>query len=234
MTRLCVLSIVAVLLSGAALAGEAMRYPYYSPYGQPSVELSVEDQKKLGLTAEQIQKIAELRRDLEKERAKLDEGLKKAGDAVAAANAEMARINQEIRDLSTTKLQKVYDAVLTEAQRKALERNRLVDQAKQWLRSYQAWLKLSDAQMEDISALLVPVFEKYGKMESTVGDAREHLSELRRADAPDIAAIEKAEKDVEELAKHTYYQERQNELMDKMRAGLLPDQLEKLGQVQRR
>ncbi len=234
MDRLRVLSVVVALFPGAVLAGEAWRYPYYGPYGQPSVELSIEQQRKLGLSEAQIQKIAELRRDLEKERVKLEDGLKTASDAVAAANAEMGRLNQAIRDLSTTRLQKVYDAVLTEAQRKALERNRVVDQAKQWLRGYQSWLKLSDGQVEDISSLLVPVFEKYGKMESEVGDARERLSDLRCAEKLDIAAIEKAEKEVETLSKRTYYQERQNELMDKMKAGLMPDQLEKLGQVHRR
>ncbi|MBM4039614.1 MAG: hypothetical protein FJ290_13990 [Planctomycetes bacterium] len=229
-----VLGVVTALLPGAVLAGEAWRYPYYPPYGQPSVELSIEQQKKLGLTAEQILKIAELRRDLEKERVKLEDDLKRASDAVAAANAEMGRLNQAIRELLTTRLQKVYDTVLTDAQRKALERNRVVEQAKQWLRGYQSWLKLTDVQVEDISGLLVPVFEKYAKMETEVSDARERLSELRRAEKLEIAAIEKAENEVEVLSKRTFYQERQNELMDKMRAGLLPDQLEKLGQVHRR
>jgi len=233
MNKWRVLGVVVALFHGAALAGEAWRYPY-GPYGQPSAELTVEQQKKLGLTAEQIQKIAELRRDLEKERAKLDADLKKATEAVAAANAEIARLNQEVRELSTTRLQKIYDTVLTDAQRKALERNRLVEQAKQWLRGYQSWLKLADAQVEDISGLLVPVFEKYAKLESEVGDARERLGELRRADKIDIAAIEKAEKEAGELSKRNVYQQRQDELMDKMRAGLLPDQLEKLGQVHRR
>jgi len=235
MKRLSAIGIAALLLLGTARAGEPWRGPYYGPYyGQPSVELSVEQQKKLGLTPEQIQKIAELRRDLEKERAKLDADLKKAAEAVAAANAEIARLNGEVRELSTTKLQKIYDSVLTDAQKKALERNRLVDQAKQWLRGYQTWLKLTDAQVEDISALLVPVFDRYAKLESEQSDARERLSAVRRADALDIAAIEKAEKQLEELSRRNFYQARQDELMDKMRAGLLPDQLEKLGQVHRR
>ncbi|HUT36628.1 MAG TPA: hypothetical protein VNE39_24275 [Planctomycetota bacterium] len=234
MNRLRVLSIALGLLPAVALGGEVRRYPYYSPYGQPSVELSIEQQKKLGLTAEQIQKIAELRRDLEKERVKLDAELKTASGAVAAANADMARINQAIRELSGAKLQAVYDSVLTEAQRKALERNRLVEQAKMWLRGYQTWLKLTDAQVEDISSLLVPVFEKYNRVEGDANDARERLSELRRADKLDVAAIEKAEKEVEELSRRSVYQQRQDELMDKMRVGLLPDQLEKLGQIRRR
>ncbi len=233
MKKLMAACVVAVLLPGALLAGEAYRPPYYG-YTQPTLELTVEQQKKLGLTADQMQKIAELRRDLEKQRAKLDADMKKAAEAVAAANAEIVRIGQEIRDLSTTRLQKIYDTVLTEAQRKAMERQRLVEEAKTWLRGYQSWLKLTDAQVEDISALLVPVLEKYAKMQNEVADARERLSDLRRADKLDIAAIEKGEKEVEELAKRNVYQARQDELMDKMKAGLLPDQLEKLGQVFRR
>ncbi len=231
MKKLWVLGAVALgLASGATLAGE-MWHGY--PYGQPSPELTIEQQRKLGLTEEQIQKIAELRRDLEKQRAKLEGDLKKAGEAVAAANAEMARVSQDIRDLSTGKLQKLYDAVLTDAQKKALERIHLVDQAKVWLRGYQSWLKLTDAQVDDISNLLVPVFEKYAKAEGEAAAARDRLRDLRCADKPDIAAIEKAEKEVAELTKANVGQQRHDELMDKMKAGLLPDQLEKIGQIRR-
>jgi len=241
MRTLWALAVMAIVAGGVAVAEEARwrggypyQYQYGYPYGQPSTELTIEQQRKLGLTEEQIQKIAELRRELEKERAKLDAQLKAANDAAAAANAEVARLNQEIRAFSTARLQKVYDGVLTEAQRKTLDSQRYLDQARMWLRGYQSWLKLSDAQVEDISTLIVPVFEKYARMEDEAADTRESLAALRRADKLDIAAIEKAEKQVAELAKRNVYQARQDELMQKMRAGLLPDQLEKIGQMMRR
>lgn len=239
MRHLWTLAAVLAVAGRLAVAEDAKwryGYPQYGGgyvYGQPSTELSIEQQRKLGLSDEQIRKIAELRRDLERERAKLDAQLKAASDAAAAANAEVARLNQEIRAFSTTRLQKVYDAVLTPEQRKALDQQRYLEQAKAWLRGYQAWLKLSDVQVEDISNLLVPVFEKYARMDDEVADARERLAELRRADKLDIAALEKAEKEVEELARRNVYQQRQEDLMDKMRAGLLPDQLEKIGQMRR-
>ena len=234
--RMLVVWGVGLLLAAQAPAQEwrAPATTPYSGYGQPTVELSIEQQRKLGLTDEQIQKIAEQRRDLEKERAKLEGQLKAASDGAAAANAEVARVNQEMRGLASAKLQKIYDSVLTDVQKKALATQRLADQGRNWLRGYQSWLKLTDAQMDDLSGLLAPVFEKYSKMETGLADARERLAEARRATKLDLAAIEKAEKEVAELSGRNVYQQRQDELMDKMRAGLLPDQLEKLGQVIRR
>jgi predicted nucleic acid-binding Zn-ribbon protein len=234
--RMLVVWGVGLLLAAQAPAQEwrAPGVTSYSGYGQPTVELSIEQQRKLGLSDEQIQKIAEQRRDLEKERAKLEGQLKAASDAASVANAEVARIGQEVRGLATAKLQKIYDSVLTEAQKKTLAAQRLAEQARNWLRGYQSWLKLTDAQMDDLSGLLAPVFDKYSKMETELADARERLAEARRATKLDLAAIEKAEKEVAELSKRNVYQQRQDELMDKMRAGLLPDQLEKLGQVIRR
>ena len=223
-------------LGSAQVAWQAQ--PGYSyPYGmtRPQGELSIEEQRKLGLSDEQILKIAEKRRELEKERAKLDEQLKAAQGAASAANAEVARINQSIRDLSAGKaVEAVYEAVMTPEQHAKYESQRYLDQAKQWLRGYQSWLKLTDAQVEDISGLLVPVFEKYEKMTDEAAAARETLDKLRVADKLDIAAIEKAEKEVEGLSRRQVYQERQNELMDKMRAGLMPDQIDKLDRIQRR
>jgi len=240
MGKSCVV-VLAALLALSPASGQDPRWgrgpgsPYsYGPYGQPSTELTIEQQRKLGLSEEQIRKIAELRRDLERERAKLDEQLKAASAAAVAANAEVSRISAELRSLTTTRLQKVYDSVLTEAQRKTLAQQRLGEQARNWLRGYQQWLKLTDAQMEDITGLLVPVFEKYARMEDETAAARERLADLRRAEKPDIVAIEKAEKEVDDLARRNIYQQRQDELMQRMRAGLMPDQAEKLGQIHRR
>jgi cysteinyl-tRNA synthetase len=231
-----------VVLAVAQVAGAQGGRPwtsgqpyYYGGYGvQPPSELTIEQQRKLGLSEEQIQKIAELRRDLEKERAKLDAQLKAASEAAATANAEVARVSAELRNFSTTKIVKIYESVMDEKQRKAWERQRYLDQAKQWLTGYKQWLKLTDAQVDDISTLLIPVFEKFGKMEDETTAAKDRLSEFRRADKIDIAAIDKGEKEVEELTKRNVWQQRQDELMDKMKAGLMPDQLEKLGQIHRR
>jgi chromosome segregation ATPase len=210
-------------------------YPYQGTWpGQPSTELTIEQQRKLGLSEEQIQKIAEKRRDIEKERAALDTQLRAAQQAAAAANAEVARLNQEVQTLLSVRLVKVYESLMNETQLNAWRQQRCLEQAKQWLASYKPWLKLSDAQVDDIAALLVPVFEKYSKMEDQKTAAREGLAELRRAEKPDVAAIEKAEKELAELSRQNVYQLRQDELFDKMRAGLLPDQLEKLDKMYRR
>ncbi len=226
---------------GAALAaggeapwgGPGYSYPGYPGYGSQPPDLTIEQQRKLGLSDEQIQKIAELRRDIEKDRARLDAQLKAAQQAAAAANAEVTRLSQEMQSLLNVRLVKAFEGVMNEAQLKAWRQQRYADQAKQWLASYKYWLKLSDAQVDDIVNLLVPVYEKYGKLETQVADARERLAELRRAENPDVAAIEKAEKEVAELSKTSIWQQRHNELMDKMRPGLLPDQLEKLDKMYR-
>ncbi|HUT31904.1 MAG TPA: hypothetical protein VNE39_00360 [Planctomycetota bacterium] len=225
-----------VLATGQAGAEErAWRAPgsthYYPGYSQPGLDLSIEQQRKLGLSAEQIQKIAELRRDLEKERVGLDAQLKAAQQAAAAANAEVMRVNRDLQALTNAKLVRVYESVMSEAQLKSWTQQRYLDQAKQWLQSYKQWLKLSDAQVEDIAGLLAPVYEKYAKMEDQAAAARERLAELRRAEKPDVAAIEKAEKEVAELSRTNVWQLRQAECMEKMRPGLLPDQIEKLGKM---
>ncbi|MBM4036026.1 MAG: hypothetical protein FJ291_30200 [Planctomycetes bacterium] len=218
---------------GPYWGGPGYSYPGYPGYGQPSVELSIEQMRKLGLSAEQIQKISELRRDVEKDRVRLDAQLKAAQQAAAAANAEVSRLSQELYGLNSTRLAKVYEAVMSEPQLKAWKQQRYLDQAKQWLASYKQWLKLTDAQVEDISGLLVPVYEKYAKAEEQTASARDRLADLRKADKPDVAAIEKAEKDIAELSKTNVWQQRQTELMDKMKPGLLPDQIEKLDKMYR-
>ncbi len=223
------------LATGLAAAGETPGYPYHYPgypgYYQRGQDLSIEELRKLGLTPEQIQKVTELRRDLEKERGRLDTQLKAAQQAAAAANAEVSRLTQETHALMNTRLAKVYESVMNEAQLKAWRQQRFLDQAKQWLQSYKYMLKLTDAQVEDIAGLLVPVYEKYAKVEDQAAGARDQLAELRRAEKLDVAAIEKAEKEVAELSKTNVWQARHNECMEKMRPGLLPDQLEKLGKM---
>ncbi len=226
------------MAASLALAEEGWRapgytYPGYPGYGQPSTELTIEQQRKMGLTAEQIQKIAELRREVEKDRARIDAQLKAAQQAAGAANAEVSRLSQELYSLTGTRLAKVYESVMSEPQLKAWKQQRCAEQAKQWLQSYKYWLKLTDAQVEDIAGLLVPVYEKYSKLEDQVASARERLAELRKVEKPDVAAIEKAEKEVADLSRTNVWQLRQNELMDKMRPGLLPDQIEKLDKMYR-
>jgi len=226
---------LAVAEDGGAWRTPGYSYPGYSypGYSPPGVELTIEQQRKMGLTAEQIQKIAELRRDLEKERARLDAQLKASQQAAAAANAEVTRLSQELYGITSTKLAKAYESVMNEAQLKAWKQQRYLDQAKQWLQSYKQWLKLTDAQVEDIAGLLVPVYERHAKAEDQAASARDQLAELRKAEKPDVAAIEKAEKEFAELSKTNVWQLRQNELMEKMRPGLLPDQLEKLEKMYR-
>jgi len=207
----------------------------YTRYGRKaSSELTIEEQRKLGLSDEQIKKIAEARRDLEKERAKLDEQLVTARAAASAANAEVTRINGEIRTIITLRIRKIHEAVMTPDQLKAWKKQQYVDQAKRYLRSYMRWLKLTDEQVEDIAQLLVPVYEKYDKVQDDLTDAKEQLAELRKADKIDIAAIEKAEKQVGELSKVNVYQERNKELREATRPGLMPDQLEKFDKYGRR
>ncbi|MBM4038189.1 MAG: hypothetical protein FJ290_06700 [Planctomycetes bacterium] len=234
-TRVWLVALGLALATGLAAAGETPGYPYYYPgypgYYQKGQDLSIEELRKLGLTPEQIQKVTELRRDLEKERVRLDTQLRAAQQAAAAANAEVSRLSQEMQTLTNTRLAKIYESVMNETQLKAWKQQRFLDQAKQWLASYKHWLKLTDAQVEDIAGLLAPVYEKYAKMEDQAATAREELAALRRAEKPDVAAIEKAEKNVAELSKTNVWQARHNELMEKMRPGLLPDQLEKLGKM---
>lgn len=201
-------------------------WPSYYYYGrsQSPADFTIEELRKLGLSPEQIQKIVDLRRDIEKQRAVLEAQLQ-------AANAEVARLHQEIRNLTTTRLVKAIESVMTPEQVKAWQQQEATEQAKQWLQGYRYWLKLTDAQVTDISALLAPVFAKYAKLEQDAADARNRLAELRRADKVDLAALEAAEKQVAELSTINVWQKRQAELIEKMRPGLLPDQLEKLDKI---
>jgi len=236
------LGVVVMSLAANALGQEVMvrgggpGQTYWSgPYApQASKDLTIEQQRKLGLSGEQIQKIAEGRRELEKERVALEAQIKTAQQAAAAANAELARLQGEMQTILTQKIVKVLDSLMNEDQRKAWHQQEFAEQAKQWLQGYKGWLKLTDAQVDDISGLLVPVFEKYGKMETDVADARTRLSDLRRADKTDVAAIDKAEKDVAEMSTQNVYKKRQDELTDKMRVGLMPDQLEKFDKMMHR
>jgi len=215
-------------------------YPGYSSQGyrygqrQQSVELTIEQQRKLGLSDAQIQKIAEARRELEKERAKIEDQLRAARAAAAAANAEVTRLNQESRTILTLRLRKVYESVMGEEQLKKWKEEQFLAEARQYLRGYTRWLKLTDAQVEDIAQLLLPIYEKYDKMGDDLETTREKLAQLRRADKLDLAAIEAAEKKVAQLSKTSVYRERYNELREAMRAGLMPDQLEKFDRYRRR
>jgi len=192
-------------------------------------DLTIGQQRELGLSDEQIAKIAEKRRDIERERAAIEARLQTARDALQAASAEAARVQAELQELDTARLDEVFFSVMTKEQVKAFERKRFVGLATQWLQGYRQWLKLTDAQVEDIALLLVPVFEKYDKVEDEKAAARDRLAVLRKADPLDIAAIDQAEKKLEELTKDSVYVTRQNELMKALRSGLLPDQVEKLG-----
>jgi len=239
--RVCVwLTLVVAGMAATSALGQEGRWaaPGAVSYGLPgqaqAADLTIEQQRKLGLTDEQILKIAEQRRDLEKERAKVEAQFKAAQEAAAAANAEVARLNQQLYADFGAKLTRIYEAAMTEPQRKAWNAKRYADQARQWLQNYKQWLKLTDAQMDDLSALLVPVYEKCEKMEQGVADTRDRLAALRKAEKPDVAAIEKAEKELAEASQQNIWQLRQNELMDKMRPGLLPDQIEKLDRIQHR
>lgn len=226
--------VVAGLVAGSAVAQQAYRQPYAQGRGQPSAELTIEEQRELGLSDEQIRKIAEARRELEKEREALDTQLEAARAAARQANAEVARLTTEVRELTTVRLRQVYESVMTPEQRQAWEKQQYLDQAKQYLRGYARWLKLTDAQVEDIAQLLVPVYEKYDKKTRELAEAQQHLAALRKADELDIAAIAEAEQRVADLSKTNIYRERYQELREAMRPGLMPDQLEKFERYGRR
>lgn len=223
---------------GAAERGRSYRAPYsrggYQSRGQTLRELTIEQQRQLGLSGEQIKKIAEQRRDLERERAKIEEQLEKARDASRAVYAEVSRIQTQLRELDTEKLEAVFRSVMTKDQLKAWEQKRYLDMARQFLRGYRQWLKLTDEQVDDLALLLVPVYQKYEQIEDEKRAAREQVAELRRADEIDVVAIEKAEKELDGLQKTNVYTARRNELMKAMRSGLLPEQAKKLDQRWRR
>lgn len=217
--------------------GGAYRQPYggYGQYGlKQSAELTIAEQRKLGLSEEQIQKIAELRRELEKEKAKLDEQLAAARAAAAAANAEVARLNGMVVTITTQRIRKVYESVMTPDQLKTWNKQKYLDQAKQYLRGYMRWLNLTEDQVADIAQLLVPVYEKYDTMQEELDGAKARLAGLRTAEKLDVAAIDKAEKQVAELSKVNVYTERYKELREAIRPGLMPDQLEKFERTGRR
>ncbi|MFW6163789.1 MAG: hypothetical protein ACODAJ_13550 [Planctomycetota bacterium] len=221
--------VVAGLVAAGAAAGQTYRRPYSPGRRQPSDELTIEEQRELGLSEEQIRAIAEARREVEKEREALDEQLEAARAAARAANAEVARLTGEVRALTTDRLRKIYESVMTPEQRRTWEKQQYLEQARQYLRRYARSLELTDAQVEDIAQLLVPVYEKYDKKTRELEEAREHLADLRKADPLDIEAIEEAEKRVAELSQTNLYRERYRDLREAMRPGLMPDQLEKFG-----
>ncbi|MFP4057704.1 MAG: hypothetical protein ACLF0G_12630 [Candidatus Brocadiia bacterium] len=192
-----------------------------------SQELTIEEQRELGLSDEQIQQIAEKRRTLEKERAELEAQLEAARKAAAAANAEVARLSTAVRGLQTERLREVYEAVMTEEQLAAWERQGYIEEARRHLRGYRRWLDLSDDQVDQIARLMVPVFRKYDRLQRELEDARAYLHELRVAEEIDVEAIEAAEKRLAELTQRASLRNRTEELREVMRTGLLPDQLEK-------
>lgn len=214
--------------------GYAQPYGGYGQYGKQSGELTIEEQRKLGLSEDQIRKIAELRRELEKEKAKLEEQLAAARAAAAASNAEVARLNGMVVTITTQRIRKVYESVMTPDQLKTWSKQEHLDQAKQYLRGYMRWLNLTEDQVADIAQLLVPVYEKYDRMQEEADAAKARLAELRTADKIDVAAIEEAEKQVAELSKVNVYTERYKELREAIRPGLMPDQLEKYERMGRR
>lgn len=202
-------------------------WPYSYGKTQSPGDLTIEQLRNLGLTPEQIQKVADARRDIERQRAALEA-------QIQAANSELARLYQEMRTLTTTKLVKTLEAVMTPEQAQAWRQQEARDQARQWLVGYRYWLKLTDAQVEEAVALLAPVFAKYSKGEQDLADARARLAELRRADQVDVAAVDAAEKAVAQLtsAAQNVYQKRHAELLEAMRPALTPDQLEKVDKMQ--
>ncbi len=207
---------------------------YRPPDRQRTVPLSIEEQRKLGLSDAQIQKIAEARSGLERERTKLEEQLEGAYEAVATANAAAAKLRSQIRDITSVRIRKVYESVMTPEQLAAWKKQGYLARARAYLRQYSRWLNLKDEQVEDIALLLVPVYEKYDKLDEDERAAREALAELRRAEKVDVAAIEAAEKKVAELDELNSYTGRARELRDAMRAGLMPDQLERFERAGRR
>lgn len=226
-------AIVLWALATVAAAQQVRRQQFGGPRPpdrERTVTLSIEEQRKLGLSDAQIQKIAEARAGLERERAKLEEQLEGAYEAVANANAAAGKLRSQVRDITSVRIRKVYESVMTPEQLAAWKKQGYVEQAKRYLRQYSRWLNLKDEQVEDIALLLVPVYRKYDKLDEDERAAREALAELRRAEKVDVAAIEAAEKKVAELDELNSYNGRTRELRDAMRAGLMPDQLERLEQ----
>ena len=228
------MALVLAICATATARGASRWYgsrPSWSP--RRSGELTIAEMRKLGLTDDQILKICEKRRDLEKERERLQKEHEAARAAAAAANPRAAELSRQLNSLATSRIEEIYRAVMNDTQFKAYRRLRYLEEARNWLRGYRSWLKLTDTQVEDIANLLVPVFEKYEAMSGELDQARRQLAELRRAESIDIRAIEEAEKRVAELSQRNIWQLRQQELMERMRAGLTADQLDRLDRVRR-
>ena len=237
MTRWAMAVVLVAVAASAADAQERGRPPFGRFRGQDrprSEMLTIEQQRKLGLSDEQIQKIADARGVLERERAKLEEQLRAADDAVAQANVIAWRLRGQIRDLTTVRIRKVYESVMTPEQLAAWKKQGTIEEARRYLRQYTRWLSLKDDQVEDLALMLVPVFEKYDKLEADETQAREALAKLRRAEKVDVAAVEAAEKKAAEADRLNSTAARYRELREAMRAGLMPDQLERLERGQRR
>lgn len=227
MRRRWLLSVVLLSAVAAAGAGQAWGprgYPYYGSGGKKLSEMTIQEQRQLGLSDAQIKQIAEKRRAIERQRAQMEKQLEAARATVRAANAEVVRLQREMRRLLPDRLEAVYKAVMTKEQFEAWQRQRDQERARLWLRSYARSLKLSDEQVDDIAMLLAPVFAKYDKLGDEQEAAEGRLAERRLADPIDVAAIEAAEKQVADLRRRNNYRDRHNALLDALRAGLLPDQ----------
>ena len=239
MTRSWAWSLV-VLCGVAALAaaqGGRQTRPYggyrYNPrygYTRKLSQLSIAELRQLGLSDQQIHTVAEKRRDVERQRQAIETRLAAAREATRAANAEANRIQAELTTLTNETLESAIRSAMTDEQLKRWEHKRRLDRAKSWLRSYSYSLKLTDAQKEDIAALLVPIFTKQDGLADAIAAAQEHLDTLRRADKLDIQAIDQAEKRLAELQEQNITTARTKALLEAMRAGLLPEQLDTFNQ----
>ena len=189
--------------------------------------LTIEEQRQLGLSDKQITQIAEKRRDLEREREKIEQRLDAARVAARTAQAEVSRIQRELSDMTTVRIEAVFRSVMSKPQLEAWDKKRFLQMAQTWLKSYGRSLNLSDAQKADIAPMLVAVYQKFETMQEDLNGAQERVKELRQADKIDISAIDKAEKQLAELQKRRIYTLRHKALLDAMRPGLLPDQIEK-------
>ena len=134
MSRACGFALVvwcaASLASAQAVVNQRWygQYPGYSGYlgRRPAGELTVAELRKLGLSDQQILKVAEQRRDIEKKRQEIDKQLEAARAAAAAANAHVAALNAQIRTLTTEGVEKIYESVMTKPQLEAYHRLRYV------------------------------------------------------------------------------------------------------------
>lgn len=223
------------LLGGTARAQQAPERGQGGRRDEPRpLTMSIEELRKLGLSAEQVQKVSAARAELERERVTLEAQLKAADDAVVAAGAAASRVRDQLGELWTVRIRKVYEGIMTPEQLKSWEMQARMGRARRYVRQFQRWLNLKDDQIEDLALMVVPVYDKYDKLEKGEAAAREALAELRRAEKPDVAAIEAAEKRVEELDGQNSYTARSREMREAMRPGLMPDQVERFERGQRR